>query len=92
MPKLDEETREYHRTYQREWRRRKRLGLPGKYKTRSTAAKVLEPIGGAGQIDARPNPETLLELRARLTAPHRTQIGMLLGDPPVGYSALDRER
>ncbi|MGD9770107.1 MAG: hypothetical protein AB7U62_20920 [Pseudolabrys sp.] len=32
----------------------------------------------------------LTERAARLAAPHRNQVGALMGDPPHGYSALDR--
>lgn len=34
--------------------------------------------------------ERLIERRRRLAAPHRTLVGACVGDPPVGYSALDR--
>lgn len=36
-------------------------------------------------------PRAVLAERAdRLAAPYRNQVGALMGDPPRGYSALDR--
>jgi hypothetical protein len=34
--------------------------------------------------------ERLVERRRRLDAPHRTLVGACLGDPAIGYSALDK--
>lgn len=84
-----EETREYHRLYQRNWRKRQKGVLPRKPTLVSTEG--VGEVGCAGPPEARPDRETLLERRARLNAPHRSQVGMLMGDPPVGYSALDRD-
>lgn len=38
----------------------------------------------------RPNLSQISERMARYAAPHRDLAGMLFGDPPVGYSALER--
>jgi len=41
---------------------------------------------------SRPDEETLAERDRRYATPFRDLTGLLLGDPPVGYSAMDRGR
>lgn len=83
--------RDYHRDYMRDYRRRQSLAS---FKADpEDPAPLLEASGevlSAGLPGPRPNPETLLERRARAEAPYRGLTGVLMGDPPVGYSALDK--
>lgn len=91
------ERREYNRQAMERSRRRKALGedavprlKPGPLGPRPRPVK--EGVGSAGDVPLnRPGKELLLEARRRKEAPFRTQVSALLGDPPYGYSALDRE-
>lgn len=88
----DEAKREYYRNKMREHRERKRLANPDSSKPRGRP-RLYEPgpVGSAGTPSlVVPLPETLLSASRRAAAPYRSQIGMLMGDPPVGFSALDR--
>lgn len=41
-------------------------------------------------VSARPSIELLQDADARIVAPYRSQMGAFCGDPPFGYSALDK--
>ena len=93
----DEERKEYHKAAAKRCRDRM-LGRPGaeprwtKSKHPQNLLQGEGPIGSGGLPGARPAEETLLEARARSeAAQRRTPAQTLMGDPPVGYSALDKK-
>lgn len=90
MPRSREEIREYHRIYQREYRARLQANNPPRPRGRPRLYDV-GPIGSAGNIPSVTVPEEVArKVQQKAQAFYRSQIGALMGDPPVGYSALDR--
>lgn len=77
-----------------QWRIKRREGINAARHRRAgrQVALTAGPIFGAKATTAsRPAPEMFAEARKRSEAP-RTISQALLGDPPPGYSALDRKR
>lgn len=66
--------------------KRSQPSVESKYKyLKSKAAREGHP-----DVEARVSPEALRERAKRLHAPPRDLTGAFFGDPPVGYSQLDR--
>ena len=65
-------------------------------KLRSRIRRKVEPstrpIDKSIQIISRPTPEMIADRDRREAMPHRDLTGALLGDPPVGLSALEGRR
>jgi hypothetical protein len=78
-----EERLEYDRAARQ--RQRERNGITGRRRGRPHAAGI--ELGSP-----RPDAETLLESRRRACAPYRSLAGWLMGDPPAGFSALDKRK
>jgi hypothetical protein len=57
---------------------------------RPNRRRVTDP-SGVGYVSAMRAPEIVVERRRQyLAAPHRSLTAALMGDPPVGFSALDK--
>lgn len=59
------------------------------YERRRREDKDARPASGAGRERATPTPAAIAAAQARHDAA-RTLTGLLMGDPPPGFSALDR--
>lgn len=72
-------------------RRRDTINLARQFRRGETRSSTSRGHGGYATTAGRPAPALLAEAQRYLYAP-RTISQQLLGDPPPGYSALDRKR
>lgn len=79
--KMSEEKRKALALKKMEWVRNNRSGQHN-YKY----------IVAASTASSRPSTELIEEAKRRSLAPHRSLAAALLGDPPLGFSALDRRQ
>lgn len=77
-----EDQRKAHREKKLEWSRRNNPFAKPR--------DCREYINAADLVANRPSHELLKEAQQRSLAPHRSLTSAFLGDPPIGYSALDR--
>lgn len=79
---MTEDQRKAHRAKKLEWSRRNNPFAKPR--------DCREYINAADLVAKRPSHELLKEAQQRSLAPHRSLTSAFLGDPPIGYSALDR--
>ena len=69
------------------WQREKRRQGNNRRRLNGRAPRYKRPDNPT--IASKPKPEVLEEASRRMSAP-RTLTGAIMGDPPIGYSALER--